>query len=66
MKINKGRKKSPDIFIVDTPKSIMRNLDSMLDDIASDYARIFTKRLNYSHTTKWFVFDKNWMVKTSL
>lgn len=44
----------------------MRNLDSMLDDIASDYARIFTKRLNYSHTTKWFVFDKNWMVKTSL
>lgn len=65
MKIYKGKKTFSSLFTVN-PKSILRDLDSMLDDIASDYARIFTKRLNYSHTAKWFVFDKNWMVKTSL
>ncbi|CCE26382.1 g359 [Yersinia phage phiR1-37] len=67
MKISRSEKNSAGIYReYKTPLSFIRDLDLMLDDIAVDYARIFTKRLNYPHTAKWFVFDKNWLVNSTM
>jgi hypothetical protein len=62
MKISKGKKKFACNIIDDTPNSFIKEVQRVIMDIEAGYRRLFTIRLNYEHTSKWFVYDKNWSI----